>query len=243
MAEHLSSWISTHVNICKKMDINRLSNEFFFREEVRPIIRNIRSFYSPADGVVMYVKKVKVTDPIVEIKGVTNYTVKQILGNSISIDFNEALVVGIFMTFYDIHVNRIPTDGFLSYHREKNIQSRNMPMILVEKALFENKFIEAQNRMSYLQNNERMVNEVHYRTFDYIYYMVQIADDDVSVIAPFSLDQYESYKQGDRYSFVRWGSQVELILPIVDYLEFEPVIQPEYHVKGGIDELVRIKNK
>ena len=43
--------------------------------------------------------------------------------------------------------------------------------------------------MEYLKYNERMLNKIYSPQLDYTYFLVQIADEDVNVIAPFINDQ------------------------------------------------------
>ena len=64
--------------------------------------------------VLFYTKKVvqNADEPIVEIKGM-NYTIQDVLGDK---TYNKpSLVIGIFMSFYDVHINRIPYPGILQY--------------------------------------------------------------------------------------------------------------------------------
>ena len=40
-----------------------------------------------------------------------------------------SLVIGIFMSFYDVHINRIPYGGILKYKSLEPIESTNKPML------------------------------------------------------------------------------------------------------------------
>ena len=239
MAKTLEEWLSTDVKKAKRKGINKLSTEFFFRDPTRPNIVDNEKFFTPADGVILYQKIVEdPTKPIVEIKGI-NYTLQDVLGDP---TYSEpSLVVGIFMTFYDVHVNRVPYSGLLKYEQLDAIQSYNMPMLATEKDILK-KAINPDN-MEWLQNNERMFNTIYSPTLDYTYYVVQIADDDVDVIMPFCLDQNEPYNQNERFSFVRWGSMCELVLPLDDRFDFEILQQDHTHVECCYDALVQIHRK
>jgi phosphatidylserine decarboxylase len=60
-----------------------------------------------------------------------NYTVQDVLGDK---NFNQpSLVIGIFMSFYDVHINRIPYSGILQYKGLDPIESTNKPMLAIEK--------------------------------------------------------------------------------------------------------------
>ena len=97
--------------------------------------------------------------------------------------------------------------------------------------------------MHYLKTNARMLNTLHALELNYTYYITQIADDQVNVITHFTTKQAEWFDQGQRFSFVRWGSQVELILPVDDRYEFKSLIPKLYHVEAGLDKLVEIIRK
>ena len=96
------------------------------------------------------------------------------------------------------------------------------------------------NNLEYLKYNERMWNKIYSPQLDYTYYLVQIADEDVNVIAPFINDQNSPVSQNERFSLIRWGSQVDLVLPLDDRFNFDLVLENEMHVNAGLDKLVKI---
>ena len=236
MAQTLQEWISTEVKQLQKMPVGELSNTFFFRDPIRPNHIDHEHFYSPADGTILYQKFIKdPSEPIVEIKGM-NYTLQDVMGDD---EYNKpSLVIGIFMSFYDVHINRIPYGGLLSYKPLDAIQSTNKPMLAVEKDIL-NKKINPAN-MEYLKYNERMWNKIYSPALDYTYYLIQIADEDVNVIAPFTMDQNDVFAQNERFSLIRWGSQVDLVLPLDDRYDFELCLDNAMHVNAGLDQLVKI---
>jgi phosphatidylserine decarboxylase len=70
-----------------------------------------------------------------------------------------------------------------------------------------------------------------------------VADYDVDCIMPFKLKQNQPFAQNQRFSLIRYGSQVDLIIPLSDYYEFTPVLEAGMHVEAGVDPLVRISQK
>jgi phosphatidylserine decarboxylase len=46
-----------------------------------------------------------------------------------------------------------------------------------------------------------------------------------------------------RFSQVRYGSQVDLIIPLSSKFEFTPIQQTGHHIEAGIDPLVRVTPK
>lgn len=235
MAKTLEEWLATDVAKAEKLGITKLSTEFFFRDPPRPNYIDHEHFYSPADGVILYQKFIKdPTQPVVEIKGV-NYTLQNVMGNP---DYNKpSLVIGVFMSFYDVHINRVPYGGIIRYKRLEPIESTNKPMLAIEKDIL-NQTINPDN-LEYLKYNERMLNEFYIPSLDYKYYVLQIADEDVNVIAPFA-EQITPLVQNERFSLIRWGSQCDLVLPLDDKFNFELCQDDHVHVEAGIDQLVKV---
>ena len=238
MAETLEDWLNGEVAELSKLPVGELSNTFFFRDPLRPTYIDSEHFYSPADGTILYQKLVMPGAPccegIIEIKG-KNYTLQDVMGDK---DYNKpSLVIGIFMSFYDVHINRIPYSGTIKYNRLEPIESTNKPMLAVEKDIL-NKVINP-NNMDYLKYNERVLNTVYNASLDYTYHIVQIADEDVNVIAPFK-QQGDLCTQNERFSLIRWGSQVDLVLPIDSRFSFELLLKETMHINAGLDKLIKI---
>ena len=234
MAEKLEDWLNGEVKELSKLPVAELSNTFFFRDPVRPTYIDNEHFYSPADGTILYQKVVQPGEQVLEIKGI-DYTIQDVMGDK---DYNKpSLVIGIFMSFYDVHINRIPYGGVLKYKNLEPIESTNKPMLAVEKDIL-NKVINP-NNMDYLKFNERMSNQIYVPSLDYTYHIIQIADEDVNVIAPFKKQQ-DFCTQNERFSLIRWGSQVDLVLPLDDRFKFEILLDETNHVNAGLDKLIKI---
>ena len=238
MAEKLEDWLNGEVAELSKLPVGELSNTFFFRDPLRPTYIDNEHFYSPADGTILYQKLVLPGAPccenIVEIKG-KNYTLQDVMGDK---DYNKpSLVIGIFMSFYDVHINRIPYSGTIKYNRLEPIESTNKPMLAVEKDILNN--VINPNNMDYLKYNERVLNTIYNSSLDYTYYIVQIADEDINVIAPFK-QQGDLCTQNERFSLIRWGSQVDLVLPIDNRYQFELLLKETMHINAGLDKLIKI---
>ena len=234
MAEKLEDWLNGEVKELSKMSVGELSNTFFFRDPIRPTYIDNEHFYSPADGTILYQKIVLPDEQVLEIKGI-DYTIQDVMGDK---NYNQpSLVIGIFMSFYDVHINRIPYSGVIKYNRLEPIESTNKPMLAVEKDIL-NKVINP-NNMDYLKYNERMLNKIYNSSLDYTYYIIQIADEDVNVIAPFK-QQEDLCTQNERFSLIRWGSQVDLVLPLDDRFTFELLLKETMHINAGLDKLIKI---
>lgn len=236
MAKTINQWLETDVKELSKLSLSELGNTFFFRDPARPNYIDNEHFYSPADGIILYQKVVDPQENVLEIKG-KNYTLQDIMHNK---DYNKkSLVIGIFMTFYSVHINRIPYGGIMTYEKLDMIESTNKPMLAVEKDIL-NGVINPKNMFKYIKQNERMLNKIYSPGLDYTYYVTQIADEDVDVIAHFHQDQNRLFSQNERFSLVRWGSQCELIMPIDNRYNFELCQEDQMVVEGGLDKLVKL---
>ena len=219
--------------------VSWLSQFHFFRDPIRPTYSDLSYFFSPADGIIIYQKRVQPDEPIVEIKG-KPYSLQDSLRDK---NYNsESLVIGIFMTFFDVHVNRIPYPGQLSYKELDPIDTYNHPMLDVEKHILQELRIPTET-LEYLHHNQRMVNKIYSSELGQPYYVLQIADYDVDCITPFDLKQNQAAAQGERFSQVRYGSQVDLIVPISSRFEFTTLQKDNSHVEAGIDPLIKVTRK
>jgi len=239
MAKTLKEWVNTDVKSVKDRTIKWLSQHYFFRDPLRPVYSDLSFFFSPADGIILYQKRVKPHESIVDIKG-KNYSLQD---SMIDYSYNEeSIVVGIFMTFYDVHINRIPFSGHLSYKQLERIDSHNYPMLYVERHIIEDLMVNTK-KADYLYSNQRTLNKIFAPKLKQFYYILQVADFDVDVIIPFQLKQNFPFHQNQRFSQVRYGSQVDLIIPISKLYDFEFTQEEGMHVEAGIDTLIKINEK
>ena len=134
MAKTLRKWLETDVGEVRKKPMRWLSEEFFFRDPSRSIYSDPSYFFPPADGIILYVKRVCPDEPIVDIKGKPYSLCSGMRDEEYD---KESLVIGIFMTFFDVHINRIPYAGRLAYKELDPIDTYNYPMIDVERDLLD----------------------------------------------------------------------------------------------------------
>ena len=239
MSKTLKEWIETEVKQVSSKPLRWLSEQYFFRDPSRPMFSNSHFFYPPADGIILYVKQVESNESIVDIKG-KPYSLNTAMRDK---DYNQvSLVIGIFMTFYDVHINRIPYAGRLSYKELEPISSYNYPMLDVEKDII-NDIEPYTNNAEYLFFNQRILNRVYSMDLNQFYYILQVADYDVDCITPFKLKQNQAVAQNQRFSQIRYGSQVDLIIPLSEHFDFVPLIDTGMHVEAGIDPLVKVIRK
>lgn len=222
-----------------KKPISELLTVDMNRDPWRPIYYDKEYFYSPADGFVVYSKEVDPDQDIINVKG-GDYTVNTLLREEIK---ERCLVIGIYMTFLDVHVNRIPTNGFVTYEKLPCLKVMNLSMRPIETAILEKMGKIDHDEMRYAFYNEAMKNKIQAPWLNQNYWILQIADFEVDVIVPFG-QQNDFFTQCERFSLVRLGSQVDIVIPIKESgVKFECLIPEDgeiYHVTAGEDKIVKI---
>jgi phosphatidylserine decarboxylase len=236
MAKSLRHWISTDVRHAHKQPLRFLSEQYFFRDPVRPIYADASYFFAPADGVILYQRNLAADETLVEIKG-RSYSLREAMRNDTFA--KSCLVIGIFMTLYDVHVNRVPFAGTLNFEPLPPIDTYNRPMLAVEEELVQG-HASSLRGADYLFSNQRVLSRVFASTLGLTYYLLQIADYDVACITPFGNRQNRHYAQNERFSQIRFGSQVDLIIPLTDRWRLQTLLSDTTHVQAGVDPLVRI---
>ncbi len=238
MAQTLKSWIESEKKRFGHVSDKDMSELYFYRDPIRPIFCDNSVLLSPADGIILYSKVFKKNEPM-EIKG-EMISIPELMEGHWVPDC-DCLVIGIFMTFWNVHVNRIPASGLLYFKELQSIKTTNMPMLFAENDLLRDTFKNAIKKTSYQKYNARTINKLCLLDRNRDIFMVQIADSEVNVIAPFTSYQGWSYKQGERFSMIRGGSQVNLIIPCIsdDEIGAVPLVDEKMCVIGT-EPLVRI---
>jgi phosphatidylserine decarboxylase len=176
-------------------------------------------------------------EDIIPIKGV-NYTVNALMQEEVEAE--KCLVISIFMSYLDVHINRMPTDGFLSWDKLDALKVANLSMREVEREIVSQLKVHCAN-IQYALYNERVKNRIFHSDINQPYYLIQIADYEVDVITHFG-GKCQYYTQGERFSLIRMGSQVDLIIPFINpKIKFESLVESKIlsHVEAGLDPLIR----
>jgi phosphatidylserine decarboxylase len=143
---------------------------YFFRNPDRTVPKAENVIVSPADGKVLFIKDV--------------YDNKFINGN--------AKQISIFMSLFDVHVNRIPIDGkleYIKYHKGEFV------------AAFEDKASE---------NNERCEFGIKSKYGKILF--TQVAGLIARRIV-YEIKQGDTVKIGERFGMIKFGSRVDIIAP------------------------------
>ncbi len=194
---------------------------YFFRDPERKVPTG-DNIVAPADGTVVYAN-------ICE-DGYAPVTIKK--GKKIRLDEiaktdlppGRLCHVGIFMSFFDVHVNRVPINGqleFIKHHKAKNFSMNLMGLRKYGglKPLYKDSV--------HIYENERKTTRIR---GEFPVYVVQIADAYVSKIVCFA-EEGDMKKKGDRFGKIMMGSQVDLIFPYTDNMKIQ--VNEWDHVKAG----------
>jgi phosphatidylserine decarboxylase len=171
---------------------------YFFRDPERKPTKRKDVIVSPADGKILLIK--------------------EITGNSY-VD-GEAIQISVFMSPFDVHVNRIPIDGRVEYLN-----------------YVEGKFLAAFNDKADTENerNEIGILSSHGKVF-----YTQVAGAFARRIIS-ELEIGDEVKIGERFGMIKFGSRSDIIVP----KKWKPTVKVGEHVTAGetiIFELANEKN-
>lgn len=163
---------------------------FFFRDPEREIGKNI---VSPADGKVIKIKKIKDSD----------------VGDSIK--------VSIFMSVFDVHVNRMPMDGKIL--KIERVEGKFFPAYSEESEKNEKNIILAETKIGEIK-------------------IIQIAGIFARRIVCYAKEG-KNIAKGERIGMIKFGSRVDLILP-KDKVRLR--IRVNDKLRAGVDEIAEIND-
>ncbi len=160
---------------------------FFFRNPKRKIPPFPNAILSPTDGKVIYVGECE-----------ENRFLKE-----------RALKVSIFMSLFNVHINRAPASGKI-----------------VERSYHPGKFLVASAEKSSLLNEQ---NALILETEDRLkILLIQIAGFVARRIVCYP-KAGDTIRGGEIFGLIRFGSRIDLYLPT----EVKPIVKVGQHVKGG----------
>ena len=210
----------------------------FARNPFRAIQMRPEMFYSGADGTVAYAHdRVKPDEAIVNIKG-KKFTPREALDDPKYQP--DSLCIGVFMSKFDVHWNRMPTSGYTTdEHRTPHLFTPNSSMMAEEESVLEEGKSD-DDALPYLFQNERRIVRVYNGQMGkrgQRYRMVQVAENDVDQV----LDVDPGFmEQGERYGYVCFGSHWDLIIPLDTDNRFKILVKENMHVEAGIDPIVQL---
>ena len=168
---------------------------FFFRDPNREVPRGTDILVSPADGFVVGISEIS-----------DHHFLKA-----------PAIQVSIFLTIFDVHINRVPISGVVEYVNYKT-----------------GKFLSAFKEEASEANEQSEIGLITESG-------IKIAFKQIAGLVArriiCKLKSGQSCKTGERYGLIRFGSRADLILPLGTKIE----IKKGQHVKGGVTIIGRLR--
>jgi phosphatidylserine decarboxylase len=191
------------------------------------------SVLSPADGTVVYVKVLLPGERVISIKQGVKASVNDIVRAHLAA---PKVLIGIFMSPFNIHYNRAPISGKVEYirHHPSVGQNRHMGRMhlctLMKRAPY-------YHRCTHIVKNERTVTRIDgcCQGRELSCYVVQIGARMVH-----GIDSYvqvgERIERGSIFGMIRIGSQVDLVVPWVKGMTIQ--VRAGQRVRAGETALI-----
>lgn len=206
----------------------------WFSRDPSRTLPSTAGFVSPADGTVVYVRTVAPREDVVVIKRGLAAKIKDIVGEDVDA---AKIVIGIFMSPFDVHYNRAPLSGTVDTIRRYPGFGKNAHMGPMHWRTLIKRLPYYTNSVHIVQN-ERTVTRftATYQGEPLSFYVVQIGAKTVNGIDSY-FREGESVARGEKFGMIRIGSQVDLVLPQRSGLTIR--VRPGDRVRAGETILVR----
>lgn len=186
----------------------------FYRDPERTVPNLPGVIVSPADGKVIYIREAR--DGVLPIS--TKHGHHHLLRELTKSPFytERAVVLGISMNFMDVHVNRAPIEGRIAFQRHfpGNFGSLRHPEMVFENERATTVFEREQLQVAVVQIASRLVRQ----------------------IASF-VTEGQHMALGQRFGVIRFGSQVDMVVPVLESLEL--LVKPGDRVRAGLSIVAR----
>ncbi|MBN1106167.1 MAG: phosphatidylserine decarboxylase [Deltaproteobacteria bacterium] len=205
---------------------------WFFRNPERRIPEG-ENILSPADGTVVYVERKGPWEPVISIKKNRKVSISDIVLEDLQ---EEKLLIGIFMSPFDVHYNRFPLGGRVESIRHHPAKRKNLHMTSMHwRAL--TKRLPIYEKSLHVVENERTVTKIRgeFKAEPISCYVVQIAGGSVQGIDS-SVAPGEFLGKGKIFGMIRIGSQVDLVVPWRESMNVR--VRPGQKVRAGETILV-----
>jgi len=202
---------------------------WFFRNPQRKIPPEGSGILSPADGTVVYVKKVYPDEKVITIKQGLDATINDITKEDIT---RPKILVGIFMSPFNVHHNRAPVTGRVEFiHHYPASHEKNLCMVSMHYRTLFNRRPLHRNSVHIVQN-ERTVTRIGagYRGKPLSCYVVQIAAKSVAGIDTY-VKPGDTVDAGQIFGMIRIGSQVDLVVTDIEGMKVK--VAPGDKVRAG----------
>lgn len=192
-----------------------------------------KGLLSPADGTVVYVETVAPAEDVISIKQGVSLSVNDIVREHLE---RKKVLIGIFMSPFDVHFNRAPLSGQVRCVRHHPAVRRNLHMGAMHlRAVF--KWLPLSRNSLHIIQNERTVTRIDgfFKEQMLSCYVIQIAAGSVSGIDSY-VGEGDTVARGAIFGMIRIGSQVDLVVPFTAGMEAK--VRPGQRVRAGETVLI-----
>lgn len=197
---------------------------FFMRNPKRKAPAG-EDFLAPADGYVVYVKRVEAGTIPIAIKKRTHIELTEI-SSFPPLSKASGYLIGTFMTAFSVHHNCVPLSGEVVFKDATQPSANQTTARLMTNILIGRKPME--QNCSHIIENERVTIGV--KTGKGVYSLTQIADKWIShIINRIAVGDHLS--RSELFGMIRFGSQVDVFIP--DELGYAPAVSPGDYVYAG----------
>jgi len=168
------------------------------------------NFVSPADGTVVYVHRAAPSEPVVAYKEGKAASINDVAKEDLGL---PKIHIGVFMSPFGVHYNRVPLAGVVEYTRQYPAVGKNLHMTSMHWRCLLRWMPISGNSPHIVQNNRAVTRFSGFFRGDRLcYYVVQIGGGSVH-----GIDVYcgvgQTVEKGQVFGMIRVGSQVDLIVP------------------------------
>ena len=176
---------------------------------------------SPADGIVLYVKKIQDGNVPEVVKRGVAISLEELIKSEPAEVMKEGYLIGIYMNVESVHITRVPVDGvytqqivFNGPHMsmsklEKNVILTSMvPGLVTAKKLLGMAPYSIEKDGDYILKSARETS-VFKDTRDTFVYVIRIADFWVGNILTW-IEEGKEVEKGEKLGIITWGSQVDI---------------------------------
>lgn len=205
---------------------------WFFRNPAR-VPPTQPAILSPADGTVVYAKRIDPQQDVLVIKQGVQIAVKDIVREDMAA---PKVLIGVFMSPFNVHYNRAPITGVVEFVRHYPAQKKNLSMWCMHLRTVL-KLAPYYHSSRHVFQNERTVTKFNgsFMGHEVACYVIQIAAKSVNGIDSY-VQQGMTVERGAIFGMIRIGSQVDLVMPWLDGMRIR--VKPGDKVRAGESILI-----
>ncbi len=200
---------------------------WFFRNP-KVLVPSGDNVVSPAEGTVVYVKRLQPNQPAISIKKDTVISINDIAKEDLE---KPRILIGIFMSPFNVHYNRSPISGKIVsiIHHPPSPINMSMWHMHLRSMIKKHPLYE---KSMHIMSNERKIIKIYGELKDkpISCYVIQIAGKTVSSLKTY-VNPGQRISKGDIIGMICIGSQVDLIIEWIENIEI--LVKPGDKVKAG----------